>query len=530
MSATLAYAAIAAAVAAALAGMEWRGPGRLRAGRVLAVIVSVLCLLVMALRPTRTRSGDAAAVTVVTRGASGAMQAADFAIGLTQPGIASAPDLGWISRHRQGSPIRIAGWGIEEDEWPEPSPGVVAELSPPPAGVVSIAWPSSITLGEEAVVRGRLGPQLGKTRVVLADGSGTLDSVTVSAQVPGFTLRARPRASGHWRPVLRLESPRVPAESLAIDVRPAPRLRVLLVESSPSFETRFLRDWLAAQGAEVGTRTRVTRARTRMTAVNAAPTAALTRGKLDGLDVLVVRGATAAALGPTEGRAVDEEVRMGGLGLVVMTDDTALTAGFGMNVLARDSAGTPTVVVAPAGSGRIARVAVTAVPRKLRGDSAGYAELWSRVLGSVRRRAGAAVSIEGKGPRFASRPALIVARGERAPKELRVEARDGTTDTVYLAATPWDSSTRRGVFWPPRAGWYRVGGPEGTALFAHDTAEWMAVQAQQRIDATRARVGLGVGRDTVPTREPVALWPAFLGFVAAAGFLWWAHLRDTARR
>ena len=68
---------------------------------------------------------------------------------------------------------------------------------------------------------------------------------------------------------------------------------------------------------------------------------ALTRGTLDGLDILVVRGATAAALGPTEGRAVDEEVRMGGLGLVVMTDDTALTAGFGMEVLARNSAGTP---------------------------------------------------------------------------------------------------------------------------------------------------------------------------------------------
>ena len=105
MSATLAYAAIAAVVAAALAAMEWRGPGRLRAGRVLAVIVSVLCLLVMALRPTRARSGDAAAVTVVTRGASRAMQAADFAIGLTQPGIASAPDLGWIARHRRGSPF-----------------------------------------------------------------------------------------------------------------------------------------------------------------------------------------------------------------------------------------------------------------------------------------------------------------------------------------------------------------------------------------------------------------------------------------
>ena len=527
MSATPVYAAIAAVAAAALAGMEWRGPGRLRAGRVLAVIVSVLCLLMMALRPEMPRAGDAAPVTVVTRGTSRATQAADFAIGLTRPGIASAPDLGWIARHRQSSAIRIVGWGVEEDEWPELSPGVDAELSPPPAGVVSIAWPSSITLGDEAVVRGRVGPQLEKTRVVLADGSGTLDSVAVSAQAPWFTLRARPRAIAHWRPVLRIESPGIPAESLAIEVRSAPPLRVLLVESSPSFETRFLRDWLAAEGAEVGTRTRVARGRTRTTGVNAAPTAALTRGTLDGLDVLVVRGATAAALGPTEARAVDEEVRERGLGLVVMTNDTALTAGFGMEVLARDSGGTPTVVVAPAGSGRIARVTVTDVPRKLRGDSAGYAELWSRVLGSVRRRAGAALSIEGEAPRFANRPAVIVARGERAPKELLVESPDGTRDTVYLAATPWDSSTRRGVFWPPRPGWYRVGGAEGTALFAHDTATWMAVQAQRRIEATRARVGPGAGRDTVPTREPMPLWPAFLGFLMAAGCLWWTHLRST---
>ena len=522
MSATPAYGVVAAIVAAALAWMEWRGSGRLRAWRVLAVVVSVICLLLLAWRPTMARHKGPASVTVLTPGAIRGSPKADFAIGLTRQGIATAPDLGWIARQRPGSSIRIVGWGLEEDEWPELPGGVEAELSPPPPGVVSIAWPSFITLGDEAVVRGRLGPRAGKTRVVLADGSGTLDSTVVSDQGPGFTLRSRPRATGLWRPVLRVESEGVPAESLAIEVRAAPPLRALLVESSPSFETRFLRDWLAAQGAEVGTRTRVTRGRMRAIGVNTSPTAALDRGTLDRLDLLVVRGPIAVALGASEARAVEEEVRVSGLGLVLMMGDTTLTAGFGAEVLARDSAGAPTIVVAPAGGGRVARVAVSAVSRRLRGDSAGYAELWSRVLGSVRRRPDAAVSVDGEGPRFASRPALVVARGERAAKELRVEAPDGTSDTVYLAAAPWDSSTRRGVFWPPRTGWYRVGGPEGAALFVHDTAEWAPVQAQRRIDATRARVGPSTGREGVATRVPVPLWPVFLGFLTAAGFLWWS--------
>jgi hypothetical protein len=208
--------------------------------------------------------------------------------------------------------------------------------------------------------------------------------------------------------------------------------------------------------------------------------------------------------------------------LVLMTDDTSLTAGFGTAVLERDSAGAPTIVVTPAGRGRIARTTVSAVPRRLGGDSIGYAELWSRVLDAVRRRSDTAVFVEGDGPRFANHLVLVVARGAPAPEELPVEAPDGTTDTVRLAVTPGDSNTRRGVFWPTRTGWYRVG---GEAFFVHDSTEWIGVQAQRRIEATRARVAPS-RPDTGAKRERVPLWPAFLGFLAAAGFLWWIHLRN----
>jgi hypothetical protein len=75
-----------------------------------------------------------------------------------------------------------------------------------------------------------------------------------------------------------------------------------------------------------------------------------------------------------------------------------------------------------------------------------------------------------------------------------------------------------------------VGGPEGTALFAYDTAEWMAVQAQRRIEATRARVGPNTRRHAEVTREAMPLWPVFLGFLATVGFLWWAHLRYESPR
>jgi len=533
MSVFAALGAVAALAAGALAWVEWRRPGRLRGMRVLAAVTSVGCLLVIALGPTRPVSVRSSPVTIATSGAPSAGRGTTYGIGVAIPGAERVPDLGWISR-RQPAPasVRVMGWGLDEWQWPErpsaPLPfGVEAALSPGPAGIVSIAWPSSLALGEDAVVRGQARLESGSGWVVLADAGGPLDSSQVSSQAPSFTLRARPRAAGHWRPTLRLAD--VPPESLAIDVRAPAPLRVLLVESSPSFETRFLRDWLAAQGASVMTRTAVSRARARVTAVNAPALNRLSGAALDSTALVVVRGKGVAALPPAERRELDDAVRERGLGLVVVGDSTPLSERFGVEVLIRDGSGEPLAEVGAEGSGRVARTSVVnSAAWKLRGDSGRYAAFWARVLGAARRPSDTIVTVEGGGPHFANRPAGILARGDPGLKAVTVEREGGPVDTVYLAATPVDSAARRGVFWPPRPGWYRVGGDAGTGFFAYDTARWVPLQARQRTEATLARVGPG-GRTGVETdREPLPLWPAYLGFLLAAGVLWWSQTRALA--
>jgi hypothetical protein len=527
---------IAAAVAAvALVRIEWRRPGRLRRSRALAAAAAVGCLLLIALRPSRVASLGTVTATIVTRGAvsPGDGHGPAYDLGVTVPRATSVPDLGWVARHRPvPAVLRIVGWGLDEEQWPNdlgaPLPfGVEAVLAPPPAGIVSITWPGSLTLGEEAVVRGRVRAGAAPTRIILADASGPLDSVRGSGQEFAFTLRARPRATGEWRPTLSLDPARgVASESLAIDVRPAPPFRVLLVESSPSFDTRFLRDWLAGQGATVETRARVGRGRSRITAVNAPARDRLSDTVLGAADVVVLRGAPGAALARDERAALDRAVRERGLGLVVVVADTAsVAARFGSEVLIRDTSGAPTAVVEPAGSGMVARTSVAnSAAWRLRGDSTGYGAFWARVLGAVRRPSDGVIAIAGSGPHFTGRPTAVVARAVAPVHAVTVERAGDPMDTVFLAPTSGDSATRRGVFWPRAPGWYRFGGSAGAGLFVYDTARWVALQARQRNEATLARIGPGSGSSADGVREPVPLWPAYLGFLVAAGILWWAQM------
>jgi hypothetical protein len=525
---------VAASVAAVvLVGIEWRRPGRLRRTRAIAAAASVACLLVIGLRPSRTASHGTVTATLVTPGAvsPGPSRGLAYGLGVIAPRATRVPDLGWIVRHRPAPALlRIVGWGLDEEQWPgdhgAPLPfGVEAVLAPPPAGIVSIAWPASLTLGEEAVVRGRL-QGAASARIVLADASGPLDSARVSGQEFGFTLRARARATGEWRPTLSLvPASGVAPESLAIDVRPAPPLRVLLVESSPSFDTRFLRDWLVGQGAAVETRSRVSRGRSRITAVNAPAGDRLSDTRLDAAGVVVIRGAVDRALARDERAALDHAVRERGLGLVVVADSAPMIARFGSEVLTRDTSGAPTTELEPRGIGMVARTSVAnSAAWRLRGDSTAYGAFWARVLGAVRRPSQAVITIAGSGPHFTGHPTVVVARGDSQMHAVTVERAGAPMDSVFLAPTPGDSATRRGVFWPPAPGWYRFGGSAGTGLFVYDTARWVALQARQRNEATLARIGPGSGSAADGLREPVPLWPAYLGFFVAAGILWWAQM------
>jgi hypothetical protein len=526
--------AVVAAVtgAAGLAWIEWRRTGRLRGARMMAAVTSAGCLLILALRPTRSRAVGAADATIVTQGAVATARAPVYAIGLARRGAIQAPDLGWIGRLRAPpASVTVTGWGLEEEQWPEaPDPplpfNVEPMLAPPPPGISSITWPASLVLGAEAVVRGRVRPGAGSARVILADAGGALDSARLSSGEVSFTLGARPRATGRWRPTIRLDPARgVPAESLAIDVRPAPPFRVLLLESSPSFETRFLRDWLAARGAQVMTRTLVSRARSRVTGVNLPALDQLSRAALDSVGVVVLRGKAGAAP-PPERRELDSAVRERGLGLVLVIDATPPPPTLGSEVLVRDGSGAPLAEVTSDGRGRVARTSVrNSAGWKLRGDSVGYAAFWALVLGAVRRAPDTALTVEGSGPHFVNRPAVVVARGDPGMQAVTVERDGAPMDSVYLAAMPGDSAARRGLYWPPRPGWYRLGGPGGSGFFVYDTSRWTALQAERRAQATLARAGPRRRTVSDVAGAPLPLWPAFLGFVLASGFLWWAQSR-----
>ena len=115
--------------------------------------------------------------------------------------------------------------------------------------------------------------------------------------------------------------------------------------------------------------------------------------------------------------------------------------------------------------------------------------------------------------------------------DAQVTAPDGAV--VRVLRDPATGAARCGGFWPRVAGWHRLTVGDATALFHVRTLEdapqrhAMAVNEQTRQRATRHAAG-DAPRATTAEGPRGASWPWFLGFLLAAGLLWWLERRRRA--
>jgi hypothetical protein len=435
-------------------------------------------------------------------------------------------------------------------------------------------------------VRGAVRPPGKGEWVYLEDPGGLVDSARIEGLEQGrgrFTISARPRAAGRWRYVLRAGRAPGPgvAETLGVEVEvPAP-LRVLVLEGAPTFETRFLKEWLARGGAELVVRSTVSRDRVRAEFINrkSAGPGTVRDAIQDDPDLVIADGRTLAALAGADRSLLLAAVRDRRTGLLVVPDAAkggdvflgqarslgfhpvalgdpeergirprwpdrpvasqiavpALAAElrprFAVLDLVRDESGRIVAQVAVSGAGRIA-VTLVAEPSRwlLAGDRRSFAEYWASLLGAVARTPALSDSwqVESGPPyRVDQRLALdLLSQHRSAAGTVVTPAR---ADTIPLVADPADSHCASGLLWPREAGWHRVGDSLAGARWFYVQAgdAWQGVDAAARVQATRLAAVLGARGIPEPAgaapgvSRPLPLWPALLLFLACAGYLWW---------
>lgn len=450
------------------------------------------------------------------------------------------------------------------------------------AGFAAAYWPAQIPLGDALSIEGivRVTPGTSPAWVVLRAAGAGRDSVLLTTKNSGaFHLRYQPKTAGLATYELLLRRPGQPSlsEPVPVEITSPSLPAVLLLAATPSFEFKFLKNYLAEAHYPVALRTSVSRGLVQTEFVNQPrlPLDRLTPALLSHYQVVLADAATLAALSAAEAQVLKAAVGAGRLGLIILADAAPLPrtapAQADFTVLPRPAtpASLPALAWpdAPAGEARaplpallrphpnlrplitgpqqalaaasrrvgLGAVVVSTVPETFRwglmGHAAVYASFWNQLLRAVVPPAAPAAAWHAgsQWPRPSQPLTLHLAAGQ-LPAELPTVAPLAGGPAAQLALRQdsrlpeWSTAQ----FWPAAAGWHRVSGPGRTTFnfYVYPNSAWRGPELQERHQAATqlstaapaAATSSLTAADTVP--EP---WPAgwFFGlFLLAVGYLW----------
>ncbi|WP_022824335.1 hypothetical protein [Hymenobacter norwichensis] len=432
-------------------------------------------------------------------------------------------------------------------------------------------WNRQLELGKSLVVEGYFAGRETKPTWVRLQVAGTpRDSVRLPSGQGRFQLRYVPRAVGRLVATVsgRQNGRELVTEPVPAEVLPTRPLRVLLLAATPSFELKFLKNYLAARQHAVAWRVGISRGLTQTEFSNQSATdiSRLTPALLVRYDVLIAEAGVLAALPGAEAQALRAAQRNGNIGLVVLADVASLPATVPgrttLRLVAQSGAaaarpqrlawpeapaatalvpttlalsgtarplvtltGATQAVVASQRSGA-GNVVVSALletyPWLLQNATATYSSYWSCLLTAAAPPLTPAASwlITEPWPR-PHLPVVLRRTGNFPNKSPTIAAAVPTQLPLQQDATlpEWSTAT----YWPTATGWHQVQatGQPAQWLYVFGEKDWLGPETQRWEQATQPwLVGTNQALPALMRNEP---WPVawfFVLFVLAAGFLW----------
>jgi hypothetical protein len=282
-------------------------------------------------------------VTLVTEGAEFASASRVPSAGLyVAPGVPVSstlkqdfPNANWLLdieqlplREPALSAIEVYGFGLEVEQWLNLPQTLKVEFEPPDIdGFTDMRWPRTLIEGETLLVSGHY-QTINKDGIIQLHLLDPADNVVDEARIKSgqaFTLTARIKTPGNlayklqaWNAELMLSEQLVPVE-----VGQASPLDILIIQSAPSFETRALKNYAAAQGHRVRLNSDISKGKriTQIANLDNETDTNLSPQILAEHDVLIMDGRALVNLPPTQRQWLNAAVD-GGLGLLVLADST----------------------------------------------------------------------------------------------------------------------------------------------------------------------------------------------------------------
>ncbi|MGM1054882.1 MAG: hypothetical protein ACQEWG_03235 [Bacteroidota bacterium] len=459
--------------------------------------------------------------------------------------------------------VFVLGHGLKEyDQWQLDKVPVNFVGGNLPEGVVKLNYEQENFVGDNLVLKGLYSNPKSGNRLVLQDPAGTgLDSLIFnSEEKQDFLLSAELKVEGKYLfSLVEKDSLSIMLKSDPIPVRVAEKepLQILILNSFPTFETRYLKNFLAEAGHHVTVRSQITTGRYKYEYFNTdrIPLANLTENNLESLDLLILDAASLRSLPGNQRSAIENSVKNNGLGLFIQTDDGFFKApglanlnferittsevrmeqwpGIKLSVFPyaiKDDFGMQSIHTAQNliwsgykrnGSGRIGTTVFTNTYQLLLdGHSRAYKQLWSQVVEDISRKGNPAIVWE-KNQMFAYKDEPFDFRLRTVLDSVVVKNQEGNTiplmqDVDFPAL--WEATT-----WPEQSGWNSLQA-DTSGIFEYyvtDETSWNALTAFNTLEDNRRyfkRPGsIGEGARTLEPINP--LW--FFGlFLICMGGLW----------
>ncbi len=226
------------------------------------------------------------------------------------------------------APLFILGTGIQSyDLWqlknvPTTFLGTIA-LN----GITHLNYKQELSIGEELIVLGRYNsPKNGHHMLLVDSGGTTIDSVLVDSTTTDFKLSADLKVKGNHMFEIRekdLDRNTVSSDPLPITVVPREKLKVLMLNSFPTFESKYLKNFLAETGHELRVRSRLTKGKFKYEYFNTErrPFNSFSEELLKSIDLIIIDASSYVNLANSSIKNIHQAMQQYGLGVLILPDN-----------------------------------------------------------------------------------------------------------------------------------------------------------------------------------------------------------------
>lgn len=193
-----------------------------------------------------------------------------------------------------------------------------------PRGITKLKYQQNYIIGENATISGYYEQAIKGHKLFLENPGGqAIDSILLTSDnSQTFQLKADLNIIGNYTYTITEKDSlnrRIKSNPLPIKIKEQNNIRVLMINGFPTFETKYLKNYLAEMGHAVVVRSQITKGRFKYEYFNTEnrPQTSLTTSNLEHFDLIIIDANSLLNISSTQRNNLENAIKENGLGLLI---------------------------------------------------------------------------------------------------------------------------------------------------------------------------------------------------------------------